>query len=57
MRYSEILENATAGGTSAGSVAVSVGGLGAGFDNDYSRGIYVKRQPDPVKSKKKKKNK
>lgn len=56
MKISEILENATAGGTSAGSVATSVGGLGSGFDNDYSKGIYVKRAPGgPVSSKKKRK--
>ncbi len=58
MRYSEIVENASAGGTSAGSVATSIGGLGAGFDNDYSRGIYVKRSPGgPAKSTKRKRKK
>lgn len=42
-------ESATAGGTSAASVATSVGGIGAGFDNDHSKSIY----PAPKNSTKK----
>jgi hypothetical protein len=43
------LESATAGATGAASVATVVGGLGAGFDADYSRSVY----PAPKKEKKK----
>jgi hypothetical protein len=41
----DLKENATAGGTGSGAVAVVVGGIGAGFDADYSKSIY----PAPVK--------
>jgi len=44
------LETASAGATGAASVATVVGGLGAGFDADYSRSVYP-----PPKSEKKKK--
>ena len=46
-------ENATSGGTSAASVATCVGGIGAGFDHDYSKSVY----PSPVASKKPRKMK
>ena len=46
----KIYENATAGATGAGSIATSVGGLGAGFDDDYSKSIYGK-QPKRKKPK------
>jgi len=42
-------ENASSGATAAGSVATVVGGLGAGFDDDYSKSVY----PAPSKPKKK----
>src|ERR1035437_2019619 len=38
-------ESASSGGTSAASVATSVGGLGAGFDNDYSKSVYDHKKP------------
>jgi len=41
------LESASAGATGAASVAAVVGGLGAGFDDDYSKSVY----PPPKKSK------
>jgi hypothetical protein len=45
MRWSEIvgtpiLETASSGATGAGSVATSVGGIGAGFDPNGHKGIY-----------------
>ncbi len=59
MKASEILsesqlalfEHASGGGTSAGAVATSVGGLGAGFDPDADFGIYGEN-PNKKKSKK-----
>lgn len=51
MRWSEIVnETSTAGGTAAGNVAVSVGGIGAGFDPNGHMGIY----DGAIKKKKKK---
>jgi len=50
-KFSNILalENASAGSTSAGNVAAVVGGLGAGFDKDYSKSVYpapiIRRNP------------
>ena len=41
------LETASAGATGAASIAAVVGGLGAGFDADYSRSVY----PPPKKKK------
>jgi hypothetical protein len=38
-------ENASAGATSAASIASVAGGLGAGFDNDYSKSVYGKQKP------------
>lgn len=46
----QIVETATAGATGAGSIATSIGGLGAGFDDDYSKSIYGK-QPKRKKPK------
>lgn len=43
------MENATAGATGSGNIAATPGGLGAGFDNDYSKSIY----PPPRKAEKK----
>ena len=45
MRWSEIVESkivetSSAGATAAGSVATSVGGIGAGFDPNGHKGIY-----------------
>lgn len=44
MKFSDIIkaikENATAGATSAASVATSVGGIGTGFDPNGHKGIY-----------------
>lgn len=40
-------ENASAGATSAASIASVAGGIGAGFDNDYSKSIYDKKKPKP----------
>lgn len=44
MKFSDIVraikENATAGATSAASIATSVGGLGTGFDPNGDKGIY-----------------
>lgn len=44
MKFSDIVraikENATAGATSAASIATSVGGLGTGFDPNGHKGIY-----------------
>lgn len=51
MRYYEIIkETSTAGGTSAGSVATVVGGLGAGFApaEDW-RSIYPKKKKEKTK--------
>jgi len=48
----ELVEDATSGGTSSASVATVVGGLGTGFDNDYSKSIYgkpIKRKPLLIK--------
>jgi GNAT superfamily N-acetyltransferase len=39
----DIFENASGGATGSASVATAVGGLGAGFDNDYSKSIYGKQ--------------
>jgi len=46
----DLVENATSGSTAAGSVATIAGGLGAGFDNDYSKSIYPapKAQKKPL---------
>lgn len=48
MRYAEIIqaikENATAGATSAASIAVVPGGLGSGFDPNGHKGIYQDSQ-------------
>jgi hypothetical protein len=44
-------EHASGGGTSAGNVATSVGGLGSGFDPDADHGIYGKN-PKNKKAKK-----
>ena len=41
------VESASAGATGASSIATAVGGLGAGFDQDYSRSVY----PAPAKAK------
>ena len=38
-------ESASAGATGAASVATVVGGLGAGFDDDYSKSIYGPKKP------------
>lgn len=46
----DLNETASSGGTSAGSVATAVGGLGAGFDPNGHQGIY---QDSKKKSKKK----
>jgi hypothetical protein len=53
MRWKEIIgENATAGATSAASVATVVGGLGSGFDPNGHKGIYQgakkKKEKKPV---------
>lgn len=45
MRWSEIVESkifetSSAGATGSGSVATSVGGIGAGFDPNGHKGIY-----------------
>lgn len=52
MKFSDIIkaikENATAGGTSAASIATSVGGIGTGFDPNGHKGIY---QDKPKKKK------
>lgn len=55
MRWTEIvgkpiLETASAGSTAAGSVATSIGGIGAGFDPNGHKGIY-----DAAEKKKKRK--
>lgn len=55
MRANEILseaklnEFASSGGTSAGSVATAVGGLGAGFDPNADHGIYEKDKKKKAK--------
>ncbi len=47
MRFAEIIqaikEHATAGGTSAASIATSVGGIGTGFDPNGHKGIYEEK--------------
>jgi hypothetical protein len=43
LKDKQVSENATAGATSAASIAAVAGGLGAGFDNDYSKSIYGKK--------------
>jgi hypothetical protein len=41
MRWAEIInETSSAGSTASGSVAVAVGGIGAGFDPNGHKGIY-----------------
>lgn len=55
MRWSEIVgqkvnETASAGASASGSVATSVGGIGAGFDPNGHKGIY-----DAAERKKKRK--
>jgi hypothetical protein len=57
LTFMSALENATTGGTNASSVATVVGGIGAGFDNDYSKSVYGEQKPvvlrrNPVKKKK-----
>ncbi len=41
-------EMASAGATSAASVATVVGSLGAGFDDDHSKSIYTTKKPMPL---------
>jgi len=55
-RIPQVTETASAGATASGSVASSVGGLGAGFSDDYSKSIYgepvvIRRNPRPKKRK------
>jgi len=55
-RRDSLEETASAGATSAGSVAAVAGALGAGFSNDYSKSIYgeptvIRRNPKPKKRK------
>jgi hypothetical protein len=53
MRWAEIInETASAGASAAGSVATSIGGIGAGFDPNGHKGIY-----DAAERKKKRKAK
>lgn len=40
----EVTEGASSGATGAASVATVVGGLGAGFDQDYSKSIYHQKK-------------
>jgi hypothetical protein len=42
--HKKVSENASAGATSAASVASVAGGLGAGFDDDFSKSIYGKKK-------------
>jgi len=48
--HRELFEHASAGGSSAGNIATSVGGIGAGFDPNGDHGIYGK---NPKKKSKK----
>jgi hypothetical protein len=49
LAHEEVEESASAGATSAGSVATVVGGLGAGFSNDYSKSIYGSKKPAVIR--------
>lgn len=42
--FADLKETSTAGGTCAGNVATTVGGLGAGFDPNGDHGIYQSKR-------------
>ena len=56
MRWNEIIgttivETASAGASASGSVATSVGGIGAGFDPNGHKGIYDAAERKKTKKK------